>query len=390
VTTTVVLIEDPVGKAITKVMGFKRRENYLKMRNSIKNVSKDLLSENSEWLHLQTVKTTKPTLASRGWWKISSVLTMATSLFFLLCTLFIVGEASSPSRRISTIPKFPLPGVLPDPFVALAPLIIGVVCQDAVLLLAVHTSFSQQNNDESILLFADGEWQERHDGNETIQQQQKQQPPNMDLPRSYRGPFRIYPLDASGTAAMVCAGWRADGQYLAEYLQSVDREQVQMYGEHPACPMEYGSFLASQASLRMAVFAKYSGYRPLSTCGLLASCSNNNNNDNDSGTGGALWLVDATGAYRVRAHAVGAAAGPVNEILQKGDWTKQKCADVARDLLGTMLDGPAQGDDGVNRTKVDVPQGSLVEMVAVGMKEDRGNRRLKRLFASTLFGRTKA
>jgi hypothetical protein len=54
--------------------------------------------------------------------------------------------------------------------------------------------------------------------------------PLTDMPPSYRGPFRIFPIDAKGTTALVCSGWRMDGQRLAEYLQSIDRELVQVYG----------------------------------------------------------------------------------------------------------------------------------------------------------------
>ncbi|KAG7362939.1 proteasome subunit [Nitzschia inconspicua] len=312
-------------------------------------------------------------------------------LFLFLSTRCI--DSSSPSRRIGTTPKFPLPGVIPDLFVAAAPLIVGVVCQDAVLLLAVHTSFADAN-DESILLFADGELVEAVDDDTSTssssQQQQEQQRPRrhypfIDLPRSYRGPFRIYPLE---NAAVVCAGWRTDGECLAEYLQSLDRQEIQLFGDDTTSSVaDHGSFLANQASLRMASQCLSAGRRPWSTVGLLASSSNKK---------GELWLVDATGAYRVRAHAVGNMAGPVNEyfLARNRDWTTHKCHDVAKELLSVMFDSYQRSNEEKfdvgrnNRTRFEIPSGSLVEMMAVGLKEETGNRGLARLFASTLFGRT--
>jgi hypothetical protein len=77
----------------------------------------------------------------------------------------------------------------------------------------------------------------------------------------------------------------------------------------------------------------------------------------------------------VNAHAVGGAslAESVNDYLRQRDWTKRKCVDVAKELLSTMFEefGVEEGTvDAGNRTKFEVPSGSLVEMVAVEMKEE--------------------
>jgi 20S proteasome alpha/beta subunit len=345
-----------------------------------------------------------------------SIVWLLSSLLVLWSkdTSFSTTAASFGSVNYSKRPKFPLPGVIPDPFVAVAPLIIGVVCQDSVLLLALHTTFAttdQLHNkddygDESILLFADGDLTERRQTVDlppvesngdaiTTTITTKLDYPFTDLPPSYRGPFRIYPIDAAGTTALLCAGWRTDGQRLAEYLQSIDREEVELYGSSDYNGVGSddddddddginGFYLANKASLVMAALTLSGGNRPWSTVGLLASCS-------QKGRGGALWLVDVTGAYRVRAHAVGGAtlAGSINDYLRRQDWTKRKCVDVAKELLRTMfeeLEAENDPSDAGNRTKFEVPRGSLVEMMAVGMKGEKGRRRLTRLYSSTLFG----
>ena len=85
--------------------------------------------------------------------------------------------------------------------------------------------------------------------------------------------------------------------------------------------------------------------RALSCAALLATCDG-------------LWLIDVTGAYRIRAHAVGGGilAGQINEGIKDLNFSKmnqQEACDCILDLL-TNTDG--------------IPHGSRVEMVAVGGK----------------------
>jgi 20S proteasome alpha/beta subunit len=274
----------------------------------------------------------------------------------------------------------------------LAPLVVGVVCKDAVLLLALHTAFAEENNDgESFLLFADPPHDDRGQ-NVKDAANHCHKIAEMDLSRSYRGPFRIYPLDSAGTIAMTCVGWRTDGQYLAEVLQSMDQSQTQMFGlPSIGASIEYGSFLACQASQKMAELWARRGRRPLSTVALMATTN-------------ALWLIDATGAFRIRACAIGGGSlsAQVNEYLQEREWSTRSCNDVAKELLDTMFDDDVQdhstehslqskngseGQNESNQTKWHVPQGSVVEMMAVGRgQEKRGGRKLIRLFSSALFG----
>jgi 20S proteasome alpha/beta subunit len=329
--------------------------------------------------------------------------------------------------------NFPLPGVKPDIFVTVAPMIVGVVCNDGVLLVALHTAFSNKgyndndnndvnNNHHSFLL-----WKEHdillptlEENNSTASTTSRLE--RLDIPKGYRGPFRIYPIDGSSTTptttAMVCAGWRSDGQRAANSVKSIHREESSIYGNSVAVSgggrEEYGSYLASRASQMLARYAVSSGVRPLSCVSLMATSSSGNdgrgNDDHiqNSGSGGYLWLIDATGAYRVRAHAVGGgvtAASQMNDILAQKDWTKQNCDDTARELLQVLFDDDQTNEQQQNTTRrvTDILPGTLVEIAAIvcgGGKlpcQDEHRRQLriiqqrrgmKKLFASTLFGRS--
>ena len=297
------------------------------------------------------------------------------------------GGSSSSSSSNGLPSKFPLSGIAPDPFVLVSPLIIGIVCKDGVLLIALHSVFSTENgsrNESTLLLKSYEDNDDDEDDDNSISQK--------DLPRSYRGPFRIYPLDSSGTTAMVCAGWRTDCQYLANSIRSIDKKEHLVFG-NPAISssngIEYGSYLACKASLLMAKLCISETRRPLSCLGLLAS-----------GTG--LWMVDSTGAYRIRAHAVGAGSDQMNVQLRKRDWKNIDCNEAAIDLLQILFDDEhedkdptAEHDDDssinsdTDDTKIKIPREALVEIATVGMPEQKKlERKMKRLFVSELFSKT--
>jgi hypothetical protein len=215
-----------------------------------------------------------------------------------------------------------------------------------------------------------------------------------DLPSGYRGPFRIYPVDPSGEIALACAGWRTDGQKLAEYLQSVDRKERQVFGTFLDVE-EHGSFLACQASQILADRCVQDGNRPMSCLGLLASGGGGHVRENDKEKKtGCLYLIDSTGTYRVRAHAVGGGslAGKLNDILRDRDWRQLPCNEVAKELLCVLFDDWTEDNDEIKTTlKEEVPDGSLVELVRVGtrtggFKDEPPRQRMNRLFASTLLG----
>ena len=153
---------------------------------------------------------------------------------------------------------FPLVGIAADRFVSAAPLIVAAVCSDGVALIATH---SAKDDEPLLLLDDDDEDNEVGDGdlmeksNSTLNatngnNMTLQQPFPKDLPKRFRGPFRIHSLDRFGSC-LVCAGWRADGEILADYCRSLAASEVTAFGE-PQYGPEYGQYLAAEASLWMA------------------------------------------------------------------------------------------------------------------------------------------
>ena len=92
-----------------------------------------------------------------------------------------------------------------------------------------------------------------------------------------------------------------------------------------------------------------------------------------------MWLIDATGAYRVRAHALGGGLSPngsqastVNEQLSLTDFSGWTAQEGARELLKIL-----------SKKDVGLASETRVEIAIVGTKPRSG---MKRLFSSTLFG----
>jgi len=328
--------------------------------------------------------------------RIPHILRLLAGFVLVLISARIAVASISLDRRTTTttrqnngsiLPKFPLPGIKPDTFVLVSPLVIGVVCRDGVLLIALHEVFSTEHGrrNESTLLWKSNDsiaqsqpQPQHHDGVNQTKVESLSELSQKDLPRSYRGPFRIYPLGSSGTTAMVCAGWRTDCQYLANCIRSIDKKEQLVFGSpsiSSSAVLEYGSYLACQASLLMAKLCVSMSKRPLSCLGLLAS-----------GTG--LWLVDSTGAYRIRAHAVGIGTDRMNDHLRRKDWTKLDCNEAATNLLKVLFDDDLEELDNDSNTDVKIPKESLVEIATVGIPEtNKLDRKMRRLFASKLFGK---
>jgi len=255
---------------------------------------------------------------------------------FLACALFlfhpydsIVVHASSTGTPVSKL-EATLLGRHADPLVSVAPLVIGTTCQDGCVLLAVHTMFAQEP-----LLLDDISSSEEDEGLQ-------------GLPREYRGPFRVFPVDSHGTS-IACAGWRADGQTLVDYCKHLAKKEVAIYGTRSQVDVQYGNYLATEASLWLARSAVSGKIRQLSCAGLLASCSSESSPGN-------LWLVDITGSYPIRAHAIGGGplAGIVNSYLMTLDFATMKHEQVIKLLMEFLsdLDG--------------MPKGSRIEVVSVG------------------------
>jgi 20S proteasome alpha/beta subunit len=241
-------------------------------------------------------------------------------------------------------------GVGPDRFVSAAPLIVGAACADGVVLVAVHTAFSE----EPLLLD-----EEKSSSDDKFQ----------DLPREYRGPFRIYSIDNFGTS-LACVGWRADGQILAKYCRRLAKAEMALFGAPRQQQSQYGNYLASETSSWMARTALSQRFRPLSCVGLLAACGETTNS-------GFLWLVDITGAYQIKAHAVGAGAASVNEKLIALDFSKLSQDNACQKIVEIL--SSTEG----------IPDGSRFEVAGVGgLDADKHKRRMKRKMTATL-GQTK-
>lgn len=175
---------------------------------------------------------------------------------FLLLSLYTFVKASSLSSDGSAririaVPKLeplPLHGLKPDKFVASAPLIVAAVCKDGVAVVATHTSPLK----EPLLMdetSPDGEDESEEETGRTDSATTTIKLP-MDVPLSFRGPFRIQSVDGFGTS-LACAGWRTDGEHLAAKFRSLASTEADLFGE-PSNALEYGRFLAQEASTWMA------------------------------------------------------------------------------------------------------------------------------------------
>ena len=214
------------------------------------------------------------------------------------------------------------PGI--SPLVVSSPIVAAAVCQDGIVLLTLHNNVQmeqRQSDDESL----------------------SQSSPLADLPVDFAGPFRIQSLDLEGTT-LLTAGWRADAMFLTSKAQEIVKQERQMVGSCPSSRL-----LATQLSLVLATSAlggdvsrknrrrsfdqlryhaclvySFGGAsqpssllqtRELHCVALLASISE----------GGSLWLVDQTGAYAVRALALGGGSIEVNALLndklRQVDWS---------------------------------------------------------------------
>lgn len=219
---------------------------------------------------------------------------------------------------------FPLEGIGPDPFVAASPLVMGVVCSDGILLLAVHSIFCQDTESTLLLRSPEDIIEESNNSN------------NKNLPTCYRGPFRIHSLHQD--SALVCAGWRADAKRLVDHLLSSSNSETTVFGR-PATNLAY------QASQVLANFCISSSTRNLSCVGLLAQDHK-------------LWVVDATGAYTVRAHALGTNSQKANRVLrQQANWKTMDSQQVQEYLLEKLFEK--------DEDSTIVPEGSRIELALV-------------------------
>jgi len=319
-------------------------------------------------------------------------------------------SSSSRTKRPTTATATTTGSIVQDPYISSAPLIVATECSDGIALLALHPSFAEEpllldptidehvsSPSEEIIpsTSSNVEPTKEEEEEETEDHGSIDDPKNTtvlpseetptsvrrtlyDIPQSYRGPFRIYPIDRFGTS-MICAGWRTHTQLMIESCRDVAKEELYVYGpprmEQTYC-VEYGNYLAQQTSVWLAYTGVMKRHR-WACVGLLATCSNKHPKKESAYGPGCLWLVDKTGAYRVRAHAVGGGllAGLVNQFLaseiSKNDKTRS-AEQALRDLLAFLCE----------QTTL-IPQGTRAEL-AIITPERNAKRRLRRVFISEL------
>lgn len=199
-------------------------------------------------------------------------------------------------------------GTQPDPFVTVAPLIAAVVCADGIVLVATYGEEDEEGVEEMLLYGNSTDWQE-----------------------DYHGVPRIHKIDRFGSA-LVCAGWRTDGEWLARQCRYIAANEIETMGPIVST-RGYPIVLAHEASLWMAKCAASDGVRSLSTVGLLACCCGKDDHDAPC-----LYLVDATGYYPVGAQAVGKGAAWINQGLFSIDWRQLNTTTALNQLLDLLRD----------------------------------------------------
>lgn len=311
-----------------------------------------------------------------------------------------------------------LRGVVDDsiePFVITSPLVLGAVCKDGVLLIAAPADNGERN--ESVLL--QKSWTcDDHDVDDT-------EVSKLHVPRCYNGPFRICLLDSycSNSSAMVCCGWREDSRYLVKRIRSICKKEWLVFGcadtDNSGSSLEYGSYLSSEVSSILSKLYVSESIRSLCCVSLIASSSFDRNGNvvskhSDDGyddiagrVNHGLWLVDSTGSYRVRAHAIGSGSHQANNVLRRNDWTTMNCTDAARTILRTLYIKNYFADDNYdvqsgkekefnNGGSRVMPKDSVIELGIVGpeysMQHDSKKTKIKtmkRIFLSDIFQKTK-
>ena len=165
---------------------------------------------------------------------------------------------------------------------------------------------------------------------------------------------------------------------MVDYCRDLAKEELQIYGP-PRMSLthcqEYGNYLAQQTSLWLAYTGVMKRHR-WSCVGLLATCSSDHKVEGTRDPG-CLWLVDKTGAFRVRAHAVGGGplAGLVNQYLALEQSKNDKTRTSERALCELL--------DFLSEQSTFITQSTRVEL-AILTPGRNAQTQLKRVFASVL------
>lgn len=209
-----------------------------------------------------------------------------------------------------------------DVFVRASPLSLAAVCSDGIILVAFHTAAAM----EPLLIDAEEQTNciNESDSTNTVTENLSEDDLSKHLscfrglPTTGSAPHRIQQLDDNGTC-LLCSGWRADGEALANKCRSLLRRDFTKYGETNALA------LAADTSTWLANCAFSDSLRALSSVGLLASCINGNKQ---------LFLIDASGYHEVRAFAVGSGSRLINnEILSQMELDKLGTEEALEHLL---------------------------------------------------------
>ena len=293
-----------------------------------------------------------------------------------------------------------------DAYVSASPLSVAAVCSDGIALVSLH--FGLELNDVN----DDAQSSSQTEGNELLEVFN-------DLPLSSRGPLRIEPIYDNGAAtnsmtstcslrsppslALLTAGWRTDGMALSDAARELMMEETSLYCLPLSVTMgandnnngdatmsngqisHYGRRIADGLSYYMAKCAFSEGVRSLSTIGLLA-CNNS--------AGGCLYLVDATGSYSVRAHAIGNGASTIHKRLVFVNFEDMTTLEGLRMLLriiaeeGGVLSTESASSNAGKQNKPagawTMPRSPGVELAILRSGEQRMRRiRLSSLFTTT-------
>lgn len=223
----------------------------------------------------------------------------------------------------------------PDPFVSESSISIAAACADGIVMIAVHDT-----NPEPLLYARKFSSREVQDISYLENKEDKKDSMFFqDLPDFSKAPLRIEAVDAYGSA-IVTAGWRTDCNTLASKVRELaathseryDAQGISMTTRNGISIKSYGKYIAHASAHWLATCAFSQKARGLHCVGLLGVADNN-------ATGkGHLWLIDSTGVYSVRAHAIGFGAREVNNRLLRTDFQLMKHEDAIASLLTILRD----------------------------------------------------
>ena len=332
---------------------------------------------------------------------------IAVFLFLLLLQLVDASSIRRPgtSRKQNTASSRPdtassLPAhCRPNRFAALSPPAVAAVCRDGVVLVAVHSGPALEPLLVPAARAGSEEQSEATSEEDAGDDSGTKASALEDLPATYRGPFRVSPIDGHGTT-LLSVGWRADCAAQAAKCRSLAAEEAATYGlgmgllgstggdgedgdDAVLMGPDYAAGIAADTSLWLAKCAISGGMRTMNCVGLLASCS---------ATGGCLHLIDETSIHRVRALAIGLGSERINRRLVGIDFSSMEWGEAVNTLLGIIAqeagvarndggkqedeDKDSDGDDDApteneKETRWQLPEGSRVELAFVDAKRMR-------------------